>query len=240
MTQDLRPLYRASDQLVLGFHGTTRAVSDSVLNGESDLQWSTGTSGWVGPGIYFWEWDYEHALQWAKDMVERQNRRDMPLGKPAVAPGVIGVILRLGECLDLTQLGNLKREEISEAYCDLLRTRDLLSKPMPVNQDIRGVTDSVVPKRFLDSAVVASVHLARENTEQPRPFDSIRSAFQEGARLFEGSELRLKTHVQICVLNHNCILGYFRPRARKDPSIGRFSTEQWIEFIAKTCDESSR
>ena len=44
-------------------------------------------------------------------------------------------------------------------------------------------------------------------------FDSVRCAFWEGEELYPGAGFKEKNHIQICVRNHNCIKGYFRPLA---------------------------
>ena len=54
------------------------------------------------------------------------------------------------------------------------------------------------------------------------PFDSVRGLFVEGGEVYPGSGFRSKTHVQICVVNPNCIIGCFIPRKiiKKYPGIG--------------------
>ena len=44
------------------------------------------------------------------------------------------------------------------------------------------------------------------------PLDSVRGMFTEGKAVYEGSGFMAKTHCQICVINPNCIKGYFLPR----------------------------
>ncbi len=43
-------------------------------------------------------------------------------------------------------------------------------------------------------------------------FQTVRSVFQEGKPVFEGSDIREKSHIQIAVRDPSCILGYFKPR----------------------------
>ena len=38
--------------------------------------------------------------------------------------------------------------------------------------------------------------------------------FQEGKDAFEGSGIKEKSHIQICVRNTDCIKGYFLPRIK--------------------------
>ena len=42
-------------------------------------------------------------------------------------------------------------------------------------------------------------------------FDTVRGVFQEGVATFEGSGIRLESHIQIAVRSPAVILGVFRP-----------------------------
>lgn len=42
-------------------------------------------------------------------------------------------------------------------------------------------------------------------------YDSIRGIFTEGKEVYPGSGFVEKTHVQLCIVNPNCIKGYFAP-----------------------------
>jgi len=35
--------------------------------------------------------------------------------------------------------------------------------------------------------------------------------FPEGKELYKGAGFREKNHIQLCVVNPNCIMGYFEP-----------------------------
>ena len=56
--------------------------------------------------------------------------------------------------------------------------------------------------------------------EQLKPsenkYDSIRGVFIEGGEVYPGSEFVEKTHIQICIVNPNCIKGYFKPMERNE------------------------
>lgn len=43
------------------------------------------------------------------------------------------------------------------------------------------------------------------------PFDSIRCPYFEGEELYPQANFMNKTHIQICILNPECIKGYFLP-----------------------------
>lgn len=53
---------------------------------------------WLGGGIYFWENDQERALEWAK---EKSSRGEVK------TPSVIGAVIELGKCLDLSVRENV-------------------------------------------------------------------------------------------------------------------------------------
>lgn len=42
-------------------------------------------------------------------------------------------------------------------------------------------------------------------------YDSVRGVFPEGGEVYPGSGFVDKTHIQICIVNPNCIKGYFNP-----------------------------
>ncbi|MBR6150358.1 MAG: hypothetical protein IKQ25_03685, partial [Lachnospiraceae bacterium] len=44
------------------------------------------------------------------------------------------------------------------------------------------------------------------------PFDSVRGMFVEGGPAYKGAGIMEKTHTQLCIVNPNCIKGYFLPR----------------------------
>jgi len=65
--------------------------------------------------------------------------------------------------------------------------------------------------RYLDCAVVEYTHSFLKFKNQPA-FDSVRAAFIEGDKIYPGAGFNEKTHIQICILNPNCIKGFFKPR----------------------------
>jgi len=64
--------------------------------------------------------------------------------------------------------------------------------------------------RNLDCAVIQQIH---EYNKQKgfESYDSIRGVFTEGKELYPGAGFVEKTHIQLCVVNPNCIKGYFAP-----------------------------
>lgn len=60
--------------------------------------------------------------------------------------------------------------------------------------------------------VFNSLHRLREEGKEP-PYDTVRGLFWEGEPLYDNAGVRQGNHIQICVRDPDCILGYFRPIA---------------------------
>lgn len=88
-------MYSIRPNLILGFHGCDLSVVKKVINGEEPLQSSHNEYDWLGSGVYFWENDYERALDFAKEAKKRK-------GSGIRTPAVIGAVICLENCLDLT------------------------------------------------------------------------------------------------------------------------------------------
>jgi hypothetical protein len=91
--------------LVLGYHGCDEAVGVRAIEGHETLISSDRDYDWLGPGAYFWEGDPVRALEWAQAKARRDRK---------TKPFVIGAVIRLGNCLDLTLRQNL--ELLAVAY----------------------------------------------------------------------------------------------------------------------------
>jgi hypothetical protein len=77
-------------------------------------------------------------------------------------------------------------------------------KPVPP-----GRTPCNLERHRLQANFLSELRVA-ENRLEPS-FQSVRGIFAEGTPAFEGSGIRLKSHIQIAVRDPSCILGYFRP-----------------------------
>ncbi len=191
--------YQFHPAFVLGFHGAEKSTVDKVVKQQkrTHLDHSTKSYDWLGHGVYFWENDPARGLEWAASGKKNGKIK---------TPDVVGAIIDLGRCLDLTtQTGLLEVKLAFNVYKDLMHEAEL---PMATNH--KG-EDRVL--RDLDCAVIETLHLMRQDEGLP-PYDSIRAAFPEDAPLYTGAGFRAKNHIQLCVLNEtNCIKGYFRPLA---------------------------
>ena len=119
----------------------------------------------------------------------------------------MGAVIDLGRCLDLTNRQNV--QTLLLGYEWLKNSCEKQGKVMPQNENVGKNNDWLM--RNLDCAVIEGIHTMIKNENLPR-FDSVRSMFNEGERVYKGSSFREKTHIQICIVNPNCIKGYFLPR----------------------------
>ena len=155
---------------------------------------------WLGNGIYFWENNVQRALDFAKEQVGRRGSR-------VKEPSVIGAVIDLGYCMDLTDMAYL--EELRNCYKLLTKLHEMADTPLPVNKTAGEHNDKIL--RRLDCAVIELAHKTAQLAGEP-PFDSVRGVFWEGGELYPDAGFREKNHIQLCVRNPNCIKGFFYPR----------------------------
>ena len=177
---------------LIGYHGCDRHLSEAIFSGVSTLLPSQNDYDWLGPGSYFWIDSPERALDWAR------------VQKSIKTPSVIGAFIHPGLCLNLTDYGVMS--ELEHAFTTLRETLAQTKTALPQN---RRLKDGVYLVRHLDCAVIKTVHELRKMSEQPA-YDSVYGVFEEGPPLYPNSGFRKKTHVQLAVMNPNCIIGYFR------------------------------
>lgn len=114
--------------------------------------------------------------------------------------------------MNLTDYGS--SEILKYGYEILSYELSLVGKEMPVNKNTRGNKDLLL--RELDCAVIERIHQYNRDMGK-RGYDSIRGIFIEGNPVYSESGIMEKTHVQLCIINPNCIKGYFKPlEPRKD------------------------
>ncbi|WP_110995797.1 hypothetical protein [Pseudomonas sichuanensis] len=190
-------MYQYLPSFVLGFHGCDREVGEAILAGEP-ISPSVNAYDWLGEGAYFWENSPDRALSYAQRLKAHKRGRGS-----IKSPYVIGAVINLGLCLNLTDEGAL--QELGVAY------QLLIDKGGEIPENALGFPgDMDNLKRYLDCAVFQLLHTARELVEL-EPYQSIRSPFLEGAELYPGTAFRQETHIQLCVRDMSCIKGFFRP-----------------------------
>lgn len=202
-------LYLRRFRSVIGFHGCDRDVATRVICDGQALLPSNNNYDWLGPGVYFWENNEQRAREFAAEQALRR-RQDL-------VPDVIGAVIDLGLCLDLTD-----QVCIDEMRTGFEKLRDSLRSngvDLPDNEGLTAAGDKW--KRRLDCAVINMVHELRRRSHQ-YPYESVRSPFIEGQALYAGTTFTAKTHIQIAIRNPNCIKGTFWPRMEeKWPSRAR-------------------
>lgn len=195
-------LYSRRSQFILGFHGCDSSLAEQVVLGKTMLKLSDHDYDWLGHGMYFWENNAQRALQWA---IENAGRKSSTIE----TPGVLGAFIDLGNCLDLTDSESLLR--LKMAYDTLQKTLSLSGLPLPKNEDPLHVKPRDRVLRKLDCAVIETLHELNRQANLP-PFDSVRGVFWEGEELYPNAGFMQKNHIQIAVINPNCIKGFFLPR----------------------------
>lgn len=195
---------RLATSFVLGYHGCDKAIAEkAVIDGASILQ-SDKDYDWLGPGAYFWESDPLRALEWAEWKKDKGDYKE---------PSVIGAVIDLRHCLDLVSREDI--EILKAAHDSFKQVRKKAGLTMPKNSNPRGAKDKDRVLRYLDCAVFRHLHQIMEILERDEPsvqsFDTVRGMFAEGGKVYPGSGLHKKSHVQIAVRNSSCIKGLFYP-----------------------------
>lgn len=197
-------MYSIRESLILGFHGCDESVKQKALASQEHLKASQNDYDWLGHGVYFWECDPKRALEFAKDRSARE-------GSKITKPAVIGAVIHLGSCLNLSNRDDIQLVKSSyDLYADAMRQT---KTALPENKNIKGRKDFALRK--LDCAVINYLHYLRKIGSRPE-FDSVIAAFPEGSPIFKNSGFQDFSHIQICVRNLNCIRAYFDPLVDPD------------------------
>lgn len=181
--------------LTIGFHGCEEQVAKNAVLNRENLVPSNNEYDWLGSGIYFWENDPVRALEFAKE-------------KKYSKPCVIGAVLNLGYCLDLSTRSGL--ENIKLVWENIVKPTYENGK-LRSNKACRKGENGELMLRFLDCYVIEALHkYNRDNNYEE--FDSVRAPFWEGSELYPTAGFFNKNHIQLCIRNVNCIIGYFLSR----------------------------
>ena len=173
----------------LGYHGCSEKAGKAILANKRMLP-SEKVYNWLGNGRYFWDADPVRAWQWADDN-----------SSPGEAPFVIGAVIDLQNCLDLTAQEDLQAlKDASEAYKEYFMSANP-DTPLPENKTtVRG--DQRLTRADFDCAVINFLHESLENRHQNNEgderFDTVRGFFFEGSALYDGSMFREKNACPDC------------------------------------------
>lgn len=204
-------MYSSKSNLIIGFHGCDETVANKLLNNPNNIKISNKPYDWLGHGIYFWENNYQRALEWAKDK-QKQGK----INKASV----IGAVLTLDYCLDLVDSEFINA--LSVYYKAMEDDFKLNNKDLPKNSDVAKDEHKDMLIRELDCAVIEYMHqkideqylsdIKSNGFSDFKNFDSARGVFTEGGPAFPGAGIQKKSHIQICIRNMKCIKGIFVPR----------------------------
>jgi hypothetical protein len=193
-------MYSSKPSVVYGFHGTDQRVATEIINQRASFSASTNTYDWLGHGIYFWENNLERASQYAVEDSQRSNSK-------IKHPCVIGTVIDLGNCLDLLDQKNI--DALKSAYKSFIAIMKEFDRPIPQNTSF-GTKDFDFKKRELDCAVIR--FYCEFAKSEGRPFDSVRAAFIEGEPIYPNAKFYTQNHIQLAIVNPDCIKGIFFPR----------------------------
>jgi hypothetical protein len=197
-------LHELTTSFVLGYHGCDRAAAEALIAGD-EFRYETNEWDWLGSGAYFWESNPLRGIEYAYELKANPRKTKGSVNDPAV----VGAVIDLGLCLDLTSSMGIRA--LKTSYENFVTFCQAEGRAIPTN---KGGPDRLM--RNLDCAVINHLHMIRAATLPP--FDTVRGIFQEGDPIYQNAGFREKTHVQICVRNLECIKGVFRvpPRYLKD------------------------
>lgn len=191
-------MYSLKPGLVIGFHGCEESIRNDIVSGKTSMKPSENAHDWLGKGFYFWENNFDRALDFAVNPPGKKNYRE---------PAVLGAVIDLQYCLDLLDKHYL--EWVKYSYNNLSLFAKIGNMSLPVNIPVLKNKDLLI--RNLDCAVIENLHGMR-TANRLEAFDSARGVFIEGDELYPGAGFKDKNHIQICIRNPNCIKGFFIPR----------------------------
>ena len=184
---------------IIAYHGCDASIAKKVLFDGGALRPSEKAYDWLGKGIYFWEHGAERAMDWAEARAASGKIKE---------PAVVGAILNLGNCFDLLDIRYTT--VLSQAWQRFVEMKEAAKQRIPMNRDPGGINrDRLL--RYRDCAVINWTISQLETRFKDQAFDSVRGVFQEDEPVYDGSEIRMKSHIQIAIRNPACIVGYFRP-----------------------------
>jgi hypothetical protein len=181
---------------IVGYHVCEQSVFEAVLLGNKHLKTSTNDYDWLADGAYFWVGSLDRAEKWAK--------AEKAAGK-IKAPAIIGAIIQPAKCLNLNDSNNAA--EIRAAYEFYINASTASGIEIAKNSAHKN---GISLLRHLDCAVIRTLHQLRRDRNLPN-YDAVISAFDEGAPLFNNTQLRELSHIQIAVRDRSAIIGYFKP-----------------------------
>ncbi|MET0462812.1 MAG: hypothetical protein ABW007_06650 [Chitinophagaceae bacterium] len=205
-------MYNTRPGLLIGFHGCDKSRQQQLLGNSTSIPISSNPFDWLGHGMYFWENNYDRALEWA---IKKSAG-----GGGISEPAVIGAVIDLAHCCDLLDDHFIRM--VSLSYDLMAREYASIGRSLPENKDAAGDPHGDRLIRFRDCATFEFLHkrfrngiadqIISDGYTPLKPFDSVRSVFLEGGEAYPGAGISAKSHIQLCIRNPNCIKGFFLKR----------------------------
>lgn len=192
--------------LVVGYHGCDITTRDKLVSARDALKSSKNRYDWLGPGFYFFEGDMERAFAFASASKDNPEKRFT--AQPIATPAVVGCLLNIQRCLDMTTRSglNLFEAALSALVTGLAET----GAPVPANKKANEQDDDVLLRR-LDNAVFTFIHENSEAGDSGIRYQAVRGAFRQGLALAPNSGFHRDSHIQIALRDPTCIVGWFLP-----------------------------
>lgn len=193
-------------QLILAYHGCDITVRDRLIKGQLPrLTPSSNRYDWLGEGVYLFEGDAGRAMEFARAACHQSAK--LLSVRPIVTPAVVGAILCVSRCWDMTTVDG--RRDYVMAHARLRDAQDTAGRPMPTNRPSDAFDEDTLI-RGLDCAVFNVGHEMRARDGSP-PIQLVRAAFYQGRPILDGTEFRTGTHLQLALRDQQCVIGWFLP-----------------------------
>jgi hypothetical protein len=138
-----------------------------MLDGERFTP-STNDYDWLGHGIYFWEANPRRGIEYARELAARKRGASR-----ITTPAVVGAIVDMGLCLDLTTASGL--EQVRLGYLALVAVAERSSSGSIPKNNRDGL------RRNLDCAVINTIHRINRTSGSPT-IDTVKGASIEGSQ----------------------------------------------------------
>ena len=178
------PLYRqqyeaSGIRVALGYHVTSQNYLDSIQN--VGFKPSHNGYDWLGDGSYFWEEDLDRAADWAEQRFHSER-------------AVIGVLVRLNNCMDLPRNRKKWLGALQATYAEVrnLHRRNKIRLP----HQSRGAhrLDCLVFNRTIENLANQGINI-----------QSVREIFTEGRPAWWRSGIHAQSHIQIAIRDDSVI-----------------------------------
>jgi hypothetical protein len=203
---------------VLAYHGCDAVTRDDLVTRRlRALDHSQNEYDWLGPGTYFFEDDPQRAMSFATQSAG--NPGAMFTQRPIVTPAVVGAVLCLTSCLDMTTQAGLTEFQL---MLDLLAQSEV---PLAQNDPQRPLL------RKLNNQVFTFLHGFRAEKHRPEdpwpPYQVVRGAFMQGMPLGdEHSGFSREGHIQLTVRDPSAIVGWFIPEGDRLMTTAEYEVAQ--------------